>query len=145
LQDIGGGILRKLSSIWQNVNDNQPIDKNRNLCERIDILPISSTRTETESARMALTKKDLIEQVSTELGFLRNQSAEIVQSAIEIVKSSLVSGDDVLISGFGKFCVKDKSERKGRNPATGEDAILPARRVVTFKCSGKLRDRINGG
>jgi len=94
---------------------------------------------------MALTKKDLIEQVSTELGFLRNQSAEIVQSAIEIVKSSLVSGDDVLISGFGKFCVKDKSERKGRNPATGEDAILPARRVVTFKCSGKLRDRINGG
>ena len=94
---------------------------------------------------MALTKKDLIEQVSTELGFLRNRSAEIVQSAIEIVKSSLVSGDDVLISGFGKFCVKDKSERKGRNPATGEDAILPARRVVTFKCSGKLRDRINGG
>jgi integration host factor subunit alpha len=63
---------------------------------------------------------------------------------IEIVKSSLASGEDVLVSGFGKFCVKDKSERKGRNPATGEDAILPARRVVTFKCSGKLRDKVNG-
>ena len=94
---------------------------------------------------MALTKKDLIEQVPTELGFLGNQSAEIVQSVIEIVKSSMASGDDVLVSGFGKFCVKDKSVRKGRNPATGEDTILPARRVVTFKCSGKLRERINGG
>jgi integration host factor subunit alpha len=93
---------------------------------------------------MALTKMDLIEQVSTELGFLRNQSAEIVQSVIEIVKSSLASGEDVLVSGFGKFCVKNKRERKGRNPATGEDAILPARRVVTFKCSGKLRDKVNG-
>ena len=93
---------------------------------------------------MPLTKKDLIEQVSTELGFLRGQSAETVQSVIEIVKSSLASGEDVLISGFGKFCVKDKGQRKGRNPATGEDAILPARRVVTFKCSGKLRDKVNG-
>ena len=93
---------------------------------------------------MALTKMDLIEQISTELGFLRKQSAEIVQSVIEIVKSSLASGEDLLISGFGKFCVKEKGERKGRNPATGEDAILPARRVVTFKCSGKLRDKVNG-
>jgi len=106
--------------------------------------PQISATTETEIIRMALTKKDLIEQVSTELGFLRNQSAEIIQSVIEIVKSSLASGEDVLVSGFGKFCVKDKSERKGRNPATGEDAILPARRVVTFKCSGKLRDKVNG-
>jgi integration host factor subunit alpha len=94
---------------------------------------------------MALTKKDLIEQVSTELGFLRNKSGESVESVIETIKSTLASGEDVLISGFGKFCVKDKSERKGRNPATGEDAILPARWVVTFKCSGKLRERINGG
>jgi len=93
---------------------------------------------------MALTKKDLIEQVSTELGLLRNKSHEVTESLIEIVKSSLASGDDVLISGFGKFCVKDKGQRKGRNPATGEDAILPARRVVTFKCSGKLRDKVNG-
>ena len=50
-----------------------------------------------------------------------------------------------MISGFGKFQVRDKGERRGRNPATDEDMILPARRVVTFKCSGRLRDRINGG
>ena len=93
---------------------------------------------------MPLTKKDLIEQVSTELGFLRNKSHEVTESLIEIVKSSLASGEDVLVSGFGKFCVKDNGQRKGRNPATGEDAILPARRVVTFKCSGKLRDKVNG-
>ena len=54
------------------------------------------------------------------------------------------SGDDVLISGFGKFCIKDKRERKGGNPATGEDMMLALRRVVTFKCSGKLRNKING-
>ena len=93
---------------------------------------------------MALTKKDIVEQVYNELGFPKNQSVEIVESFLEIIKASLESGDDVLVSGFGKFCVRDKHERKGRNPATGEDAILPARRVVTFKCSGTLRGKING-
>ena len=93
---------------------------------------------------MALTKNVIVERLQSELGFSRNNAGEITESLIEIVKSSLGSGEDVLISGFGKFCVKDKSERKGRNPATGEDAILPARRVVTFKCSGKLRDKLNG-
>jgi integration host factor subunit alpha len=93
---------------------------------------------------MALTKKEIVEQVCDELGFLKNQSVELVESLLELIKSSLESGDDVLISGFGKFCVKHKQARKGRNPATGEDAILPARRVVTFKCSGKLREKVNG-
>jgi integration host factor subunit alpha len=93
---------------------------------------------------MALTKHGIVEQVYNELGFPRNQSVEIVESLLEIIKSTLESGEDVLLSGFGKFCVNDKKERKGRNPATGEDAILRARRVVTFKCSGKLRDRVNG-
>jgi integration host factor subunit alpha len=93
---------------------------------------------------MALTKHGIVEQVYNELGFPRNQSVEIVESLIEIIKASLESGDDVLVSGFGKFCVREKAERKGRNPATGEDAILPARRVVTFKWSGKLRDKVNG-
>ena len=92
---------------------------------------------------MALTKRDTIEQVYNELGFPRNQSVEIVESLLEIIKSTLESGDDLLVSGFGKFCVRDKHERKGRNPATGEDAILPARRVVTFKWSGKLRSKVN--
>ncbi|BBO77925.1 hypothetical protein DSCW_53420 [Desulfosarcina widdelii] len=67
-----------------------------------------------------------------------------METLLEIIKSTLESGDDVLVSGFGKFCVKHKWARKGRNPATGESAILPARRVVTFKCSGQLRAKVNG-
>ena len=93
---------------------------------------------------MALTKNVIVEQVCNGLGFPKNKSVEITESLLELIKSSLASGDDVLVSGFGKFCVKDKKERKGRNPATGEDAILPARRVVTFKWSGKLREKVNG-
>jgi integration host factor subunit alpha len=94
---------------------------------------------------MALTKHVLVEKLQSKLGFPRNQSVEIVESILEIIKSTLGSGEDVLVSGFGKFCVNDKKERKGRNPATGEDAILPARRVVTFKYSGKLKEKVNGG
>ena len=92
---------------------------------------------------MALTKHAIAEQIQAQLGFPKNDSMEITETLLELIKSSLESGDDVLVSGFGKFCVKDKKERKGRNPATGDDAILPARRVVTFKCSGKLRDKVN--
>ena len=68
----------------------------------------------------------------------------MVETLLEIIKSTLASGDDVLISGFGKFNVKDKRERRGRNSATDEDIILPPRKVVRFKCSGKLRDKVNG-
>ena len=93
---------------------------------------------------MALTKSDIVEQVNNELGLPRKQSIEMVESLLEIIKSTLASGDDVLVSGFGKFCVKEKAERKGRNPATDEDLMLPARRVVTFKCSDMLRERVNG-
>lgn len=93
---------------------------------------------------MALTKNIIVEQLQAQLGFPKNQSVEITESLLEIVKSTLAAGDDILVSGFGKFCVKEKAERMGRNPATEEDLILPARRVVTFKCSGKLRDKVNG-
>ena len=92
---------------------------------------------------MSLTKAAIVEQVYTEVGFPRNQSVEIVESLLEIIKATLELGEDLLVSGFGKFTVKAKQERKGRNPATGEDAILPARRVVTFKWSGTLRDKVN--
>ena len=92
---------------------------------------------------MALTKKDIVDQVQGQLGSPKNQSVEITETLLEIIKSTLESGEDVLVSGFGKFCLKEKKARKGRNPATGEDAILSARRVVTFKCSGKLREKIN--
>ncbi|MBT8350180.1 MAG: integration host factor subunit alpha [Deltaproteobacteria bacterium] len=93
---------------------------------------------------MTLTKADLIDSVSSESGITRKQSTDIVEATISILKNTLATGEDVLISGFGKFRIKDKAERKGRNPATGEDQRLPARRVVTFKCSGKLREKING-
>ena len=94
---------------------------------------------------MSLTKATIVEQITERIGFTRSKSTAVVESLLDLIKSTLASGDDVLVSGFGKFCVKDKNARKGRNPATGGDAILPARWVVTFKCSGKLRERINGG
>ena len=93
---------------------------------------------------MALTKANLIDSVSSQSGFTKKQSTDIVETIIGSMKDALSTGEDVLISGFGKFCVRRKAERKGRNPDTGDDLILPARRVVTFKCSGKLRNRING-
>jgi integration host factor subunit alpha len=91
---------------------------------------------------MALTKNDIVTRVN-DLGFTQKKSAEIVESLLEIIKRCLSEGEDLLVSGFGKFCVKTKRPRRGRNPATGEDLILDQRRVVTFKCSGKLRDKIN--
>ena len=93
---------------------------------------------------MALTKAKLVETIKNRTGFPKNKSSEIVETVLEIIKRSLESEEDVLISGFGKFRVKEKKERRGRNPATGEALMLEPRKVVTFKCSGKLRDRING-
>ena len=93
---------------------------------------------------MTLTKIQIIESIQNQTGFPKNKSTDIIESLLEIIKSTLASGEDVLISGFGKFNVREKKERKGRNPSTGEDMMLSPRKVVTFKCSGKLRDRING-
>ena len=92
---------------------------------------------------MALTKSDIVVSIH-DLGLTKKKSVEVIERLLEIIKRSLESSEDVLISGFGKFCVKDKAKRKGRNPATGEDLMLRSRRVVTFKCSGKLRHKIDG-
>lgn len=92
---------------------------------------------------MTLTKNDIVMRVS-EMGFSKQRSVDIVEQLLAIIKDTLSVGEDVLISRFGKFCIKTKGERKGRNPATGDEMILRNRKVVTFKCSGKLRDRING-
>ncbi len=92
---------------------------------------------------MFLTKADIIQNINQQLGFPQKKSNEVVEQLIEIIKSNLASGDEVLVSGFGKFCVNDKKERRGRNPATGDSMILRPRRVVTFKCSGKLRRKVN--
>ena len=81
---------------------------------------------------MPLTKFDLIDAIAKQNGFTRIKSLETVETILELIKSTLESGEDVMISGFGKFCVKEKRERRGRNPATGEDMMLASRRVVTF-------------
>ena len=91
-----------------------------------------------------LTKADIISAIQTENGYSLQKSADTVETLLEIIKRTMETGEDVLVSGFGRFCVKDKRERRGRNPATDEDMVLPARRVVTFKSSGRLRNRING-
>ncbi len=91
---------------------------------------------------MALTKNDVVNQVHA-LGFTKKRSIEIVETLLEIIKSRLEREEDVLISGFGKFSIKEKKARRGRNPATGEELMLRSRKVVTFKCSGKLRNKIN--
>jgi integration host factor subunit alpha len=92
---------------------------------------------------MTITKAQISETIQNDLGYSKNQSVELVEQLLEILKSNLANGDDVLISGFGKFCVQDKKARRGRNPATGEEKIISARKIVAFKCSGKLRERIN--
>lgn len=92
---------------------------------------------------MALTKAEIIEAVAEGNGFSKKQATDTVETLLEIMKRTLAIGEDVLVSGFGKFCVKEKAERRGRNPATGDAMMLRPRRVVTFKCSGKLRDKIN--
>jgi integration host factor subunit alpha len=92
---------------------------------------------------MTLTKSHIINAIAQQNGFTKKKSTETVETILEIIKSTLASGEDILISGFGKFCVKEKQQRRGRNPATGEEMMLAPRRVVTFRCSGMLRDRVN--
>ena len=92
---------------------------------------------------MTLTKANIVDAIHDELGFPKNRSAELIEILLEQIKSTLENGQDVLISGFGKFCVKEKKARRGRNPATGDDMMLSQRRVVTFRCSHLLREKIN--
>ena len=92
---------------------------------------------------MTLTKANIVDAIHDELGFPKNRSAELIEILLEQIKSTLENGQDVLISGFGKFCVKGKKARRGRNPATGDDMMLSQRRVVTFRCSHLLREKIN--
>ena len=93
---------------------------------------------------MTLTKAEIAEQVHNQLGRSKKESAKMVEALFEIIKESLEGGEDVMISGFGKFSVRDRGERRGRNPLTGDPIRLPAKRVVTFKSSGKLREKISG-
>jgi integration host factor subunit alpha len=90
-----------------------------------------------------LTKAQIIDAVAERNGFTRKKSIETVEILLELIKQSLASGVYVLFSGFGKFCVKKKKKRRGRNPATGKDLILAPRKVVAFKWSGKLKEKLN--
>ena len=92
---------------------------------------------------MTLTKAQIVEAIAEQTGFPKNKSSEMVEILLEHIKKSLESGEDVLISRFGKFCVKEKKERRGRNPATGEDMMMAPRRVVTFRWSRNLKSKIN--
>jgi integration host factor subunit alpha len=94
---------------------------------------------------MTYTKADLINQVqASNPKFSKAKARETVETILKIMVASLENGEDVLLPGFGKFNVKSKSTRKGRNPQTGESMMLDARKVVTFKPSGKLREKVNG-
>ena len=92
---------------------------------------------------MTLTKAMIVDAIHEQLGYPKNKSAEMLETLLELIKNNLEKGEDVLISGFGKFCVKEKNERRGRNPATGNDMILDRRRVVTFRCWNLWREKIN--
>lgn len=92
---------------------------------------------------MSITKANIVETICVTNGFSKKQSIETFETLLGIIKQTLESGEDVLVSGFGKFCVRHKKKRKGRNPATGEDMMLGPRKVVTFRCSNKLKDKIN--
>jgi integration host factor subunit alpha len=92
---------------------------------------------------MTLTKDSIIDSVQKKAGIPRQKSKELVETLFEIIKTNLEKKDAILISGFGKFSVKDKATRRGRNPATGKDMILNKRRVVTFKCSSVLKNKLS--
>ena len=93
---------------------------------------------------MTLTKAHIVQALAEQNGYPNKQSLDTVETLLEIIKRTLESGKDVMISGFGKFCVMEKKQRRGRNPATGEDMMLEPRKVVTFRCSRQLRDKIIG-
>jgi integration host factor subunit alpha len=91
---------------------------------------------------MTLTKEGIVQEVAKQ-GFTRKKSIELVEGLLEIIKECLESGEELLVSGFGKFYVREKAERLGRNPKTGVSAVVSERRVVRFRCSPVLRDKIN--
>jgi integration host factor subunit alpha len=89
-------------------------------------------------------KKDIIEAIHQKVGFSRRETGAVVDTALELLKTYLARGDSVMLSAFGKLSVRTSKARKGRNPQTGEAITLPARKVVTFKISRVLKERING-
>ena len=94
---------------------------------------------------MTLTKAELTDIIYNKTDLPRAKSTQVIESLVGIIKNTLANGEDVLITGFGKFYVKKKGQRRGRNPQTGDDLMLGERRVVRFRSSGVLRGKVNGG
>ena len=92
---------------------------------------------------MTLTKADIATKIADDCGFMKGEAAEIVEKILDIIKNSLIQGEDVMISGFGKWTVKSKNSRRGRNPQTGENLILDARNSLTWKYSPILKQSVN--
>ncbi|GAB4301993.1 MAG: integration host factor subunit alpha [Desulfuromonadia bacterium] len=90
-----------------------------------------------------MTKADIVERIYEKVGFSKKESAEIVESVFDLIKSTLEKGEKIKIAGFGNFVVKEKADRRGRNPQTGEEIIISARRILTFKPSQVLKAAIN--
>jgi len=93
---------------------------------------------------MALTKADMVKSIQDQFGLPKDKSIDLFESTLEIIRQTLVNGEEVKISGFGKFYIIDKKARNGRNPQTGEPMIIEPRRIVSFKCSPRVRDSLNG-
>ena len=92
---------------------------------------------------MTLTKADIAKKIADDCGFMKGEATEVFEKLLDIIKKSLIDGEDVMISGFGKWNVKSKHARRGRNPKTGEQIVLDARRVVTWSYSPVLKKAVN--
>jgi integration host factor subunit alpha len=90
-----------------------------------------------------MTKSDMVEKIYEKIGFSKKESAELVEMVFDIIKSTLESGEKIKIAGFGNFVVKEKADRRGRNPQTGEEIVISARKILTFKTSQVLKSAIN--
>jgi len=90
-----------------------------------------------------MNKKTIVEAIHAKVGFSKRETAAIVDTAFELVKAALAKGEPITISAFGKFSIRERKARKARNPQTGETVTLPERRVVTFKVSRVLKERVN--
>ncbi len=90
-----------------------------------------------------MTKADIVEQIRSNTGLPKQESYQLLESVFSIMKSTLESGEKIKITGFGNFEVKGKNDRKGRNPQTGEDIVITARKVLTFKPSPILKQDVN--
>jgi integration host factor subunit alpha len=90
-----------------------------------------------------MTKADIVEKIFDKVGFSKKESAELVEMVFDIIKNTLEKGDKIKIAGFGNFVVKEKADRRGRNPQTGEEITISARKILTFKPSQVLKTSLN--